>query len=83
MAILENGPDLHGELFAALVALVEADPGCLTGHLADAVETPAMRANRAVRPHASFTLGVSGGFRLEGFAGNDRIRHDTRFPLMI
>ena len=40
VAILKNGPDLHGELFAALVALVKADAGALAAHLADAIKPP-------------------------------------------
>jgi hypothetical protein len=49
VAVLENSPDFHGELFAALVALVEANTGRLTMDLADAVKPAAMRANRPIR----------------------------------
>src|SRR6185312_8538650 len=35
VAGLENGPDLHRELLPALVALVKANPGSVSGHLAD------------------------------------------------
>jgi len=80
VAILEHGPDLHGELLAALVALVEANTGRLSGHLPDAVEAPAMGANRAVGPYAGLNPGDSGGLVLEDFGGQNRIGHDTRFP---
>ena len=65
VTILEHGPDFHGELFAALVALVEADTGRFTLHLADAIKPAAMRANRAVRPYASFNPSESDGLVLE------------------
>src|SRR5580693_2082186 len=67
VAILEHSPDLHGELFAALVALVEANAGCLPRHLADPVEAPAMGANGAVGPHAGLNPSDSGGLVLEDF----------------
>ena len=60
MAGLEHGPDLHGEGLAALVALVDADPGALALHLADAVHAAAMRADRAVRPDARLDPIVGG-----------------------
>jgi hypothetical protein len=37
VAVLEDGPDLHGKLFAALVALVGANPSAFALHLGDAI----------------------------------------------
>lgn len=82
VAILEHRADLHGELFAALVALVEANAGRFTVHLADTLNATAMRANRAVRPYAGLNPCDSGSLVLEDFGGQDRIGHDTVFPLM-
>ena len=82
VAILEYGPDLHSELLAALVALVEANAGRFTGHLADALETPAMRANGAFRPHPLFNPSDCGCFVFHNIGGQDRIGHDTCFPYM-
>ena len=83
MAILENSANFHGELFAALVALVEANTGRFTLHLADALQTPAMGTNRAFRPYAGLNPRDSGGTNCKTLAEEDRIGHDTCFPLMI
>lgn len=83
VAVLENGTHFDRELLPALVALVEADPSRLTGHLADAFDTPAMRTNRAFRPYAGFNPSDSGGFVLEDFGGQDRIGHNTVFLFII
>jgi hypothetical protein len=50
VAIFKDGSNLYGKLFAAGIALMEADPGSLAVHFADAFPTSAMRADRAVRP---------------------------------
>ena len=52
VAGLENGPDLHGELGAALVALVRADAGALALHLGNALDAAAFRADGTIRPDA-------------------------------
>jgi hypothetical protein len=83
VAVLENGSDLHGELLAALVALVKANAGRLTGHLANAVKAAAVGAYRALRPYAGFNPSDSGGLVLHYLGGEDRISHDTRFPSMV
>ena len=83
VAILENGPDLHGELLAALVAFVEADPGRLAGHLPDAVKPAAMGTYRALGPYAGLNPRDSGSFALKDFGRQDRISHDTSFPYVI
>jgi hypothetical protein len=81
VAVLKHGSDLHAERLAALVALINAWTGALALKLTDAIRAAAMRADRAVRPHAGFNPGVSGGFVLEGFSFNDRFAHDGRFPV--
>jgi hypothetical protein len=83
VAGFEDGPDLDGELLAALVALVQPDPGGAAGHLADALDPAAMGANRPLRPHMGFNPSVSGGFVVEGLGFDHRFGHDTRFPFMI
>jgi hypothetical protein len=45
VAGLEDGPNLHGEGLAALVALVSANPGALAAHLGNALHAAAMRAD--------------------------------------
>ena len=49
LAILENGADLAGELFFAAPTSPEADP--TTFNWGNPVNTAAMGANRAGRPH--------------------------------
>jgi hypothetical protein len=82
VAVLENRSHLHSELLAALVALVEADAGRFAIHLADAIKPAAMRANRTVRPHAGFNPCESDSLVLEDFPRQNRLSHDTDFPLM-
>ena len=51
--VFEHGADLHGELLAALTALMKADAyalGRVRLDLADAFDAAAMRADRTVRP---------------------------------
>jgi hypothetical protein len=79
MARFEYGPNLYGELFAALVALVQANPSRVSAHLADALGAAAMRADRAVRPHVGFNPGVSGGFVVEGVGFDDGFGHGGQF----
>ena len=76
VAILKYGSDLHGKGLAALVALIDARPGAFALQLADAIDTAAMRANRAIGPTHRFKV-------LAGFAGvlelwlvDDRVCHD-------
>src|SRR3569623_1828993 len=61
----KDGADLHGEGLTALVALVSANAGRLALHLADALHTPAMRADRTVRPDARLDISVGGFFVVE------------------
>ena len=67
VAILEDGPDLHGEGLTALVALPEADPGGLAGEAPNpgGIAVPAVRADRAIRPQMGLDVLVSGGFVVE------------------
>jgi hypothetical protein len=51
MRTLEDGSLPHGELLAALVALVQPFAGRLAFHFGDALDTATMRASRAVRPN--------------------------------
>src|SRR5579883_54 len=83
VAGLEDGPDLHGELLPALVALPKADTGGFAAHLGDALDSAAVRADRAFRPHAGLNPRDSVGFVLQDAGGKDRIGHDTGFQLMI
>ena len=83
MAVLEHGPNLHGELLAALVAFIEANPGRLALHFANAFDPAAVRANGAFRPYAGFNPRDSGGFILQNSGGQDRIGHNTDFPYVI
>src|SRR5262245_77229 len=55
MAVLENGPDLHGGGVAAVPALVETYPGGLALERGDAVEPDlsTARAHGTVRPQMS------------------------------
>jgi hypothetical protein len=58
VAVLKHGSDLHAERLAALVALINAWTGALALKLTDAIRAAAMRADRAVRPHAGFNPGL-------------------------
>ena len=71
VAGLEDGPDLHGERFAALVALVGPDPGALAAHLADALDAAAVRADRTIGPDASLDEPIGGGLIVEVLVGKD------------
>lgn len=82
VAVLENSANFDGELFPALVALPEADPGGLAAHLADPLNTPAMRANRTVRPYSGFNPSYCSGFVLHYAGGKDRIGHDDGFSYL-
>ena len=82
VAVLENGADFDGELFAALVALPKPDPGRFAAHLADPVGTPTMRANRPFRPNSGFNPSDSGGFGLHDFGGKYRLGHNDDFPYL-
>jgi hypothetical protein len=70
VAIFKDGPDLDSKLFSAYIALIEADPGSLTVHFANAFPAPAMRAYRPLRPYPSLNEGVSSFFTLEVGNGN-------------
>ena len=71
VAALKDGSDLHGEGLAALVALVEADPGALAAHLADALHPAAVRADGAVRPDPRLDPLVSGLFVVKARIAED------------
>ena len=60
VACLEHGAHFDGERLAAGVALVEADPGGLAAHLADALVALAVVAHRTVRPDAGLDPCISG-----------------------
>jgi hypothetical protein len=79
VAGLENGPNLYGKLFAALIAFVKANAGCVAAHLADALGAAAMGAVRTVRPHVGFNPGVSGGFVVEGIGFDHGFGHGGQF----
>jgi hypothetical protein len=79
VARFENGPYLYGELLAALVALVQADPGRVAAHLADALGAAAMRADRAVGPHMGFNPSVSRFLVVEGVGFDHGFRHGGQF----
>ena len=78
MAILENGPDLDGELFPALIALVDADWGALALHLGNALNTAAMRADRTIGPKAGFDPLVGRSFVVESLGVENGLGHDAR-----
>jgi hypothetical protein len=80
VAGFENGPDLHGELFAALIALVKADAGRIASHLSNALSAATMGADRAIRPHMRFNPSVSGDFVVKGGGFDDGFGHFGRFP---
>jgi len=82
VAILKNGADLHGELFAALVALVEANAGRFTGHLADPVEPPAIEGKPDLATHTDLNPREAGGFGLRNLGGQNRIDDDTCFTFI-
>ena len=75
MAGLEDGPDLHGEGLAAVVALVDADPGALALHLAILLHPATVRAYRTARPDAGFHEGVGGFLVVEVRGGKDGFVH--------
>src|SRR5580704_5886961 len=64
------------------LAFVDAYASALTLQLADAVNTAAMRTDRAFRPYAGFNPRVSCSFVLERLALDYRFAHDRRFPFM-
>lgn len=71
VAGLENGPNLHSERLAALVALVGADPGTLALHRGNAIYAAAMGTNWTLRPNASLDPAVGSGFVVEMLVGKD------------
>jgi len=79
VAVLENGPDLDGELLPALVALPKPDTGRFAAHLADPLDTSTMGANRAFRPDPLFNPSDCGCFVFQNVGGEERIGHDTYF----
>ena len=74
LALLEDGPDPHGELALALAALLQAHPDALL-HVGldgrDAAHAAAGRAHRALRPQNALDLGKGGGFIVEVRGGED------------
>src|ERR1700730_763228 len=75
MAILENGPDLHGERLAASVAFVEASPIAFAFKGRGTLEYSTMRANTPVHPNARLDIGVSGSFIVKMWSGENGPRH--------
>jgi hypothetical protein len=68
MAVLEDGPDLHGEGLTAPVALIEPDAGGFALELPNSAIGFAVWTNRPVRPKPSFYIGVSRLFAVEMWA---------------
>ena len=66
--MLEDRADLHGELFAAVIAFLEADTVSLALERLDAIGAAAMRAYRTVRPNDGLQKLKSGGFVVEVWA---------------
>ena len=62
VAGLENGADRHAEWLAALVALVDANPGGLALEFADAVNAATMWAHRPFWPNPGLKIGIGGFF---------------------
>ena len=79
MAVLEDGPDLHGERLAASVAFVEANSVAFAFKRRGTFKVATMRANAAIRPNARFDIGVSGGFVVEMRGGENGPRHGELF----
>jgi hypothetical protein len=71
VAGLEDGADLDGEWLAALIALVSADPGTLAAHLADALDTATVGADRTVWPYASLDEPIRRSLIVEVLVGKD------------
>jgi hypothetical protein len=65
MAVLEDGPDLHGEGLAAVLALVGANAGGLALQLGHALAPMAAGALRTMRPQMGFHPVVGGLFVLK------------------
>lgn len=65
LAVLEDGPDSHGERLAALVALIDAKAGAIAIQLADALHSAAARARSTIRPYARFNEGERSFFVVE------------------
>ena len=65
MAGLETRPDRSTERLAALIALVDANPGALAMKLPDPLYADAVRAHGPVRPEAAFDVGIGGVFIVE------------------
>ena len=81
MAGLEDGSDLDGEGFAAVVAFVGAYAGALATHLSDALHATAMRAYRPTRPKARLYEFIRGFFIMEVGGGKNGLAHDCS-PLL-
>src|SRR5260221_12271237 len=75
----KDGANLHGERFAALVALVSPNAGALAAHLGNALHAAAMRADGAIGPEASLNESVSCFFVVEVLIGQNGLHDD--FPL--
>ena len=72
VGLFEDGPDLDGELLAAVAALLQADANALRRvrrDRADPIRATAVRADRAVRPKPRLNETISGGFVVELGAG--------------
>src|SRR3954451_780786 len=62
VAALVQGADCGGELFAAILALVDARPRALALHLSRVADDTAMRADRTIRPTCRLEMPPSGLF---------------------
>lgn len=71
VARFKDGPDLHGEWLAAVVALPDAYPGGLALQLAGVADHAALGADRAFRPETGLDESVSGCFVVEVRGGEN------------
>ena len=65
MAILEDSPDIDGELLPASIAHVKANPSALALHLRYSFSRAAMGANGAIGPEPFFLIPILGFLILE------------------
>lgn len=75
MAVFEDGPDFHGELLAAGIALIEADPVGLARQRARLPDDATMGAVAPVSPKPRLDIGISGGFVIEVRGGENGRGH--------
>src|ERR1022692_2701207 len=75
VARLEYGPYLDRKWLATVVALVRPDPGSRSVHGPVALDSAAMRADRATGPNTGFDEAVSGFFVMEMRGGKNGLAH--------